>query len=96
MHAGITHDSSVDMRKVASDLQARDVRHLWHPYTDTNAYASSHFRCVDRAEGSYLYEMGGRPILDGIASRWATALGHGHPAMVVARRGCCNTASSGG
>jgi len=86
MHAGITHDSSVDLPKVALDLHARDVRHLWHPYTDTDAYAAGRFRCVERAEGSYLYELGGRPILDGIASWWATALGHGHPAIVEAIR----------
>jgi len=86
MHAGITQDSTIDLPKVASDLHARDIRHLWHPYTDTDAYASSRFRCVERAEGSYLYELGGRPILDGIASWWATALGHGHPAIVEAIR----------
>ncbi len=86
MHAGITHDSSVDATAVARELHARDVRHLWHPYTDTNAYETSRFRCIERAEGSYLYEQNGRRILDGIASWWATALGHGHPGIVEAIR----------
>ena len=67
-------------------LQQIDYRHLWHPYTGANAYEEGPFVCIERAEGLYLYEQGGRPLLDGISSWWATALGHSHPAIVEAIR----------
>ena len=67
-------------------LQELDYRHLWHPYTDINAYESGDFVCFDRAEGVYLYDQSGRPILDGISSWWAASLGHGHPDIVEAIR----------
>lgn len=86
MHAGTTDHLAVHTTNVADDLRDRDIRHLWHPYTDANAYETSRFRCIERAEGSYLYEQDGRPILDGIASWWAAALGHGHPRIVEAIR----------
>ena len=67
-------------------LQELDYKHLWHPYTDTNAYETGPFVCFDHAEGVYLYEQGGRKVLDGISSWWSVALGHGHPHIVEAIR----------
>lgn len=67
-------------------LQELDYRHLWHPYTDTNAYESGPFVCFDRAEGVYLFERDGRKVLDGISSWWSVALGHSHPHVVEAIR----------
>ncbi len=67
-------------------LQELDYKHLWHPYTDTNAYESGPFVCFDRAEGVYLYEEGGRKVLDGISSWWSVALGHSHPHVIEAIR----------
>ncbi len=41
---------------------------------------------MERAEGVYLYEVGGRRLLDGIASWWCVNLGHSHPRLVEAIR----------
>lgn len=70
--------------KTHADLQAADYRHLWHPYTDVTTYERAPIHCIERAEGVYLYEQGGRPLLDGIASWWCVALGHSHPRVVRA------------
>lgn len=65
-------------------LQDLDYRHLWHPYTDIARYEDGPFLCIERAEGIYLYDRDGRALMDGIASWWACALGHGHPRLVGA------------
>jgi len=67
-------------------LQDLDYRHLWHPYTDAATYEKQPFWCIERGEGAWLYDSDGREMLDGIASWWCVALGHGHPGVVNAIR----------
>jgi len=68
-------------------LRELDFRHLWHPYTDLNAYERKPtYTSFERGEGVYLYDSDGRAVLDGIASWWAVALGHSHPRIVGAIR----------
>ena len=74
------------MTTLIETLRDLDIRHLWHPYTNTDAFEQGRYTCFDSAEGVYLYEPGGRPVLDGISSWWATALGHSHPRLVDAIR----------
>lgn len=71
---------------MTESLREKDLKHLWHPYTDIVAYEKGPFTCIERGEGVYLYEAGGRALLDGISSWWATALGHSHPRLVEALR----------
>lgn len=72
------------MGSAKKELFALDLAHLWHPYTDINAYEKGPNICFDSAEGVYLYGLDGTPYLDGISSWWATALGHSHPHIVEA------------
>ncbi|MEE8419544.1 MAG: aminotransferase class III-fold pyridoxal phosphate-dependent enzyme, partial [Dehalococcoidales bacterium] len=67
-----------------NDFRQRDIRHLWHPCTDINAFETMEFPVIERASGAYLYEVGGRALLDGIASWWCVNLGHGHPKLIKA------------
>ncbi|MEX2016712.1 MAG: adenosylmethionine--8-amino-7-oxononanoate transaminase [Candidatus Hydrogenedentales bacterium] len=69
---------------VADALRERDLRHLWHPYTDAARFEREPYICFERGEGVYLYDREGRPVLDGIASWWCASLGHGHPRVVTA------------
>jgi len=71
---------------MTESLRKLDIRHLWHPYTDISSMEKRAFPIIERAEGVYLYDTDGRPILDGISSWWACALGHGHPRVVEAIR----------
>jgi adenosylmethionine-8-amino-7-oxononanoate aminotransferase len=68
------------------ELRQRDIRHLWHPCTEITSFESSPFPIIERAGGVYLYEVGGRALLDGIASWWCVNLGHRHPKLVEAIR----------
>ena len=72
------------MASPKKELLALDLAHLWHPYTDINAYEKGPNICFDSAEGVFLYSVDGTPYLDGISSWWATALGHSHPHIVEA------------
>lgn len=59
-----------------------DAAHIWHPYTQHwDAPIPVH---ATRASGAWLYEAGGRPILDAISSWWVTTHGHCHPDIVDA------------
>lgn len=65
-------------------LRELDIKYLWHPCTDINALEQTDFPIIERARGVYLYEVGGRPLLDGIASWWCVNLGHSHPRLIAA------------
>ena len=55
---------------------------IWHPFTQHAVFPDSIF--IDRAEGAYLYDRDGRPILDAISSWWVNIHGHNHPKIVAA------------
>lgn len=65
-----------------SDLIARDLDCLWHPYTQHGVEPEP--LAVARAHGAILELEDGRTLIDGISSWWATLHGHGHPALVEA------------
>jgi adenosylmethionine---8-amino-7-oxononanoate aminotransferase len=76
--------SRVIKRMDYEELRELDIKYLWHPCTDINALEGMHFPIIESARGVYLYEAGGRPLLDGIASWWCVNLGHSHPRLVKA------------
>ena len=65
-------------------MRESDIKYLWHPCTEINTFEQMAFPIIERAKGVYLYEVGGRPLLDGIASWWCVNLGHGHPRLIEA------------
>jgi putrescine aminotransferase len=68
--------SSIPERSTA-DWQALDAAHYIHPFTDHAALSKKGTRVITRAEGVYLYESGGRRILDGMSGLWCVNLGYG-------------------
>jgi adenosylmethionine-8-amino-7-oxononanoate aminotransferase len=62
-----------------ADLVARDLRSLWHPFTQHSVWAADDPIVIERAEGMYLYDTDGRSYLDGVSSLWLTVHGHGVP-----------------
>lgn len=63
-----------------------DLRHVFHPYTNITRFEQGPYTSFVRGSGVYLYTADEKPVLDGIASWWCTALGHGHPRIVEAIR----------
>jgi adenosylmethionine-8-amino-7-oxononanoate aminotransferase len=62
-----------------ADLVARDLRSLWHPFTQHSVWPADDPIVIERAEGMYLYDSNGRSYLDGVSSLWLTVHGHGVP-----------------
>jgi 4-aminobutyrate---pyruvate transaminase len=69
---------------VLSNLAARDVETLVHPYTNLAAFRESGPLVIERGEGVYIYDRNGKPYIDGMAGLWCTALGHGNEELVEA------------
>jgi adenosylmethionine-8-amino-7-oxononanoate aminotransferase len=65
----------------ASDLVARDLAAVWHPFTQHASWPSDEPLVIDRAAGVHLYDTDGRRYLDGVSSLWVTVHGHGEPAI---------------
>ena len=60
-----------------ADLVARDLRSLWHPFTQHSVWPADDPIVIERAEGMYLYDTDGNRYLDGVSSLWLTVHGHG-------------------
>lgn len=65
-------------------MRNRSRKAIWHPYTEISTFERTEFPIVDRADGCTLYEIDGRPLLDGVSSWWCVNLGHSHPRLVQA------------
>ncbi|MGI8430331.1 MAG: adenosylmethionine--8-amino-7-oxononanoate transaminase [Solirubrobacteraceae bacterium] len=64
------------------ELAAADRRHLWHPFTQQQGWASDELPVViDRAQGTNLYDTEGNVYIDGVSSLWCNVHGHCHPAI---------------
>ena len=61
------------------DLVARDLAHVWHPFTQHAAWAEDRPLVIDRGEGMYLVDTDGRRYLDGCSSLWVNVHGHHVP-----------------
>ena len=60
-----------------SDLQIRDEKYIWHPYTQ-HATAKTPLPIV-KGKGALLFDEDGNEYIDGVASWWTNTLGHSHP-----------------
>jgi adenosylmethionine-8-amino-7-oxononanoate aminotransferase len=67
-------------------LVARDLRHVWHPFTAHSAWPDDEPLVIERAEGMYLFDTEGNRYLDGVSSLWLTVHGHGVPEIDAAIR----------
>jgi adenosylmethionine-8-amino-7-oxononanoate transaminase len=65
---------------------ARDLRHVWHPFTAQSAWPDDEPLVIKRAEGMHLYDTDGNRYLDGVSSLWLTVHGHGVPEIDAAIR----------
>jgi adenosylmethionine-8-amino-7-oxononanoate aminotransferase len=62
-----------------AELVARDLRHVWHPFTQQQAWPADDPLVIERGAGMYLVAADGRRYLDGVSSLWVTVHGHRTP-----------------
>ena len=70
-------------KETQSDL-ARDFLNIWHPCTQQKDFETAKPLMVERAEGIYLFDRGGKRYLDAISSWWVNLLGHHHSRLNAA------------
>jgi 4-aminobutyrate---pyruvate transaminase len=67
-----------------SNLAARDVETLVHPYINLASFRETGPLIIERAHGVYVYDTEGKPYIEGMAGLWCTALGYGNEELVQA------------
>ena len=58
-----------------SNLAARDVETLVHPYTNLATLRESGPLVIERGKGVFVYDTAGKPYIEGMAGLWLVALG---------------------
>ena len=69
-----------------SNLAARDVETLIHPYTQLATFRETGPLVLERGEGVWVYDTEGKPYIEGMAGLWCTALGYSNRELVEAAR----------
>lgn len=69
----------MDQNRPASTVRSP----LWHPFADMAAVEGHQLR-VERGEGVWLWDDGGRRYLDATSALWYANIGHGRPEMAEA------------
>ena len=74
------------MTAARDDLERWDREHLWHPFTPMQEYAAEKPLIIERGDGCFLYDLDGRPYIDGVSSLWCNVHGHRVPELDEALR----------
>ncbi len=69
-----------------TDLIARDLAAVWHPFTQHSMWEGDEPLVIERAEGMHLIDSEGRRYLDGVSSLWVSVHGHRVPEIDAAVR----------
>src|ERR1700728_586550 len=65
-----------------SNLAARDVETLVHPYVNLARFRETGPLIIERGQGVYVYDTDGKPYSEGMAGLWFTALGCGNEELI--------------
>jgi putrescine---pyruvate transaminase len=72
------------MNRTLDDWQRTDAAHHLHPFTDFGQLAEAGTRVIELAAGAYVFELGGRQLLDAMSGLWCCNLGYTQPEIVRA------------
>jgi 4-aminobutyrate---pyruvate transaminase len=67
-----------------SNMAARDVETLIHPFTNLQLHRSTGPLIIDHGKGVYLYDDKGKSYFDALAGLWCTSLGFGNEELIDA------------
>jgi 4-aminobutyrate--pyruvate transaminase len=65
-----------------SNLAARDVETLVHPYVNLARLRETGPLIFERGQGIFVYDTSGKPYIEGMSGLWCTALGYGNEELV--------------
>ncbi len=63
------------------ELIKRDIKNIWHPFTQMKDYENEAPLIIDRGKGIYIWDTDGNRYMDAISSWWVNTLGHSHPRL---------------
>ncbi|MFH1837561.1 MAG: adenosylmethionine--8-amino-7-oxononanoate transaminase [Candidatus Omnitrophota bacterium] len=66
-------------RTMTKDIIERDLKYVWHPYTQMKDCEKDPPIVIERADGIKLYDSNGNFYYDTISSWWCNVHGHNHP-----------------
>jgi adenosylmethionine---8-amino-7-oxononanoate aminotransferase len=69
---------------MAIDHAQLDRDHVWHPFTQQQAWHEEEPLVIEQGEGSHLTASDGRRYIDGVSSLWCTVHGHRHAGIDAA------------
>ncbi|MBI5262832.1 MAG: aspartate aminotransferase family protein [Bradyrhizobium sp.] len=72
------------MTMLPNSQEARDVAYQLHAYTNARAHQKNGPLVIERGEGPYVYDAGGKRYLEALAGLWSVALGFNEPRLVQA------------
>lgn len=64
------------MTSTLSNLQKRDLNHVWHPCSQMKDYEDFPPIVIKSGKGIYLYDENGKQYLDAVSSWWVNLFGH--------------------
>jgi adenosylmethionine-8-amino-7-oxononanoate aminotransferase len=66
------------MKKMSvAELKAANARHLWHPMAHPQAMRDTPPDIIARGEGSWIWDIDGHKMVDGVGGLWSANLGFG-------------------
>ena len=71
---------------VSANALARDIEALIHPYTNLAAFRETGPLIITSGKGIYVYDLQGKPYIEGMAGLWCTSLGYGNEELIEAGR----------
>jgi adenosylmethionine-8-amino-7-oxononanoate aminotransferase len=69
---------------MAVDHAQLDRDHVWHPFTQQQAWCEEEPLLIERGEGSHLIDSEGKRYIDGVSSLWCNVHGHRHAGIDAA------------
>ncbi|WP_078382047.1 adenosylmethionine--8-amino-7-oxononanoate transaminase [Sutcliffiella halmapala] len=67
-----------------SNLQRRDLNHVWHPCSQMKDYEDFPPIVIKSGKGIYLYDENGKQYLDAVSSWWVNLFGHANERISTA------------
>jgi adenosylmethionine---8-amino-7-oxononanoate aminotransferase len=58
------------------ELIEKDLKYIWHPFTQMKDYENEEPIIIDRGEGIYIWDLKGNKYIDCVSSWWVNTLGH--------------------
>src|SRR5438067_300786 len=69
---------------VLSNLAARDIETVVHPYTNLAAFRDTGPIVIERGQGVFIHDGEGKSYIDGMTGLWCVSLGYGNEELVEA------------